>query len=244
MSDALANFHVAMPEPYVSRLCGRPTKPGTPCRRQRMGASGLFTPMRFYGGSCALHVTADEEALYAAGAQAVMADDHRRFLALHRSFPVACWDWPVTAGGEGRAAEARACSDPDKARRLAWDLLADWQARRCAICGGPSRVLDHSHETGLVRGWLCRRCNISEGFDGPAGDQFSRYRQKNPASILGITIRYYSPFTGWAEAADELQPPSDRSPGYLLAAYLEEENGDDISPAGRRRDHPTNGAGL
>jgi hypothetical protein len=34
------------------------------------------------------------------------------------------------------------------------------------------------------------------------GGRFERYRERNPASILGVEIRYYSPFTGWAEPDD------------------------------------------
>lgn len=43
-------------------------------------------------------------------------------------------------------------------------------AGRCFICGVPeiecSRklVMDHCHETGEFRGWLCRKCNSALGF--------------------------------------------------------------------------------
>lgn len=45
------------------------------------------------------------------------------------------------------------------------DLWA-WQAGRCAWCGyKDSLVEDHCHQTGLVRGLLCRACNQLEGND-------------------------------------------------------------------------------
>lgn len=33
----------------------------------------------------------------------------------------------------------------------------------CAICGGPSAVLDHHHDTGKVRDALCANCNTGLG---------------------------------------------------------------------------------
>lgn len=144
----------------------------------------------------------------------------------HQCAPVACWSWPVTTEHQQRAGEARACPDPAQAYQLAWTLLTDWQAGRCGICGGNSdRFLDHSHKTGLVRGWLCQSCNLSEGFDGSPDGRAARYRTKNPASILGIEMRYYSPFTGWAEPEPEREAEHDRSPGYLLATYLADGDG-------------------
>lgn len=36
----------------------------------------------------------------------------------------------------------------------------------CEVCGGPSNIalhLDHCHETGKFRGWLCSECNLAIG---------------------------------------------------------------------------------
>lgn len=47
-----------------------------------------------------------------------------------------------------------------------YQVLLDAQEGKCAICGGaPDGVLaiDHDHETGRVRGLLCRGCNTGIG---------------------------------------------------------------------------------
>lgn len=45
----------------------------------------------------------------------------------------------------------------------AYAVLLDHQGGVCAICRRPSRVrrlaVDHDHQTGMVRGLLCRHCN-------------------------------------------------------------------------------------
>lgn len=79
----------------------------------------------------------------------------------------ACWLWPLPG--------------PDLDRALGdLEAMADWQGSRMA--------LDHDHETALVRGWLCRGCNVVEG--GGGSERIERYRLINPASICGIEERY------------------------------------------------------
>lgn len=76
-------------------------------------------------------------------------------------------------------------------------VLARWQDGRCAICGkNRELVCDHDHETGLVRGWLCRSCNTTEGTNQEPDTIFARYRDRPPAAILGIAARYLNPVTG------------------------------------------------
>jgi hypothetical protein len=204
----------------VTEKCGRLTKAGTPCKITRAATAGWYTALRAEAPACLIHLTRDERAVYIPAAEAVKADEERRMLAYHQSLPVACWNWPVSDNDRRRAQEARDCTDPERARSIAWKLLADWQDDRCAVCGRRSDFLDHDHKTGLVRGWLCHSCNTAEG--SPAyipGDWFERYREKNPATILGIEIRYLSPFTGWAEP-DPGPVPLEQHPAYVLAEYL------------------------
>lgn len=69
---------------------------------------------------------------------------------------------------------------------------------RCALCGRAGHralVDDHDHWTGLVRGLLCRGCNISEGSAYGSTDGVLSYHEHNPASILGYR-RFYTG-RGW-----------------------------------------------
>lgn len=119
----------------------------------------------------------------------------------------ACWAWP--------APESLTFRDEEQAIEF-----LGWWNYLCAICEHRTKlVCDHDHRTGLVRGYLCVSCNAREGHAGNDG-VFAKYRQRNPASILGIRARYYSPITGYAVpelvAAGELED----SPVYKLAALL------------------------
>lgn len=82
------------------------------------------------------------------------------------------------AGREGRMSRCRRClrrrrieSDYGEHHRVerAWNE----QGGECAICGTlihrgaprsrTSACVDHCHSSGLVRGWLCHRCNVAIG---------------------------------------------------------------------------------
>lgn len=48
---------------------------------------------------------------------------------------------------------------------LAYQLLSDGQGGKCAICGEQPKVLmvDHDHNTKVIRGLLCGKCNKALG---------------------------------------------------------------------------------
>ncbi len=41
-----------------------------------------------------------------------------------------------------------------------WDLQKQRQGGTCALCDRQPNDVDHGHETGEIRGLLCRRCNV------------------------------------------------------------------------------------
>jgi hypothetical protein len=69
--------------------------------------------------------------------------------------------------------------------------LTAMQDGRCALCGAGGRlVADHDHDTGLLRGMLCRRCNIREGqcrsgLFGTDDEAVRAYLEHPPAEGLG-----------------------------------------------------------
>lgn len=98
----------------------------------------------------------------------------------------ACWSWAPVPVGTLVDLAAESWRRPGS---VAWLAVAKWQSGRCAICGEPGRLLaDHDHGTGLLRGFLCRPCNTSEGcYEGPV---WWRYRERHPTLILGVTCQY------------------------------------------------------
>ncbi|MFE9003053.1 endonuclease domain-containing protein [Streptomyces sp. NPDC007875] len=131
--------------------------------------------------------------------------DEEAWLAYLYADPI-CWRWPVPDdlenwtypqddNTEDRLPEemiARIMRDPES---RAGAILGRWQDGRCAICGHCRELVeDHDHVTGLVRGWLCRGCNIQEGVYGSSDTLFGKYRQRHPTRLLGLRIRYWDPF--------------------------------------------------
>jgi hypothetical protein len=88
----------------------------------------------------------------------------------------------------------------------ALDLL-EWQERRCGAClremeGWRLRHLDHHHASGLVRGWLCAGCNMSEGHGNVPSWlppevrerwDWEWYRRNPPARRAGLLLPYREP---------------------------------------------------
>jgi hypothetical protein len=99
----------------------------------------------------------------------------------------ACMDWPV----------------PDEGT-----TLEGWHVNLCAFCGRKSNtVLDHDHETGMTRGYICRRCNriesVSHGDDHPLYGEWQAWRAgRNPATILGVAEPYNG--FGWVDGVNLL----------------------------------------
>ena len=61
----------------------------------------------------------------------------------------------------------------------------DSKSGACEICRTPRRklVLDHDHETGFIRGWICQSCNVhlgkAQAHDIPLTQMYLDYLSRN-----------------------------------------------------------------
>lgn len=114
------------------------------------------------------------------------ARNNKRLITTPKQEPVyLLWERP----NERMYADACVLNDHDGYR-----FLVEWQDGRCAMCGYDRRnlVLDHCHESGLARGFLCSPCNIAESksYDSTKWDI---YRAFNPCKMLKLNF-YYNDF--------------------------------------------------
>lgn len=191
--------HSALSPTGPADACGRPTKTtGSPCKQLRRDGMA----------ACGHHATETERR---------MRTDHlERAQSIINGWTDSrtpeCWRWTVTEDDRGAVAAAT--------ERNADGVMWRWQDGHCAACGAFDRSdlqLDHDHATGLIRGWLCLTCNYAE--PGATDGALARYRERNPASMLGIQARYYHPFFGWAEPQTFTLALAD-DPSYLVAAAV------------------------
>ncbi len=136
----------------------------------------------------------------------------------------ACRSWKVgdiTARGILRKAELLAELPLDTPFQRLWQetkadmldpaapgaLLELFHDRRCALCGLRRRlIVEHDHDSGLVRGLACGSCNALEGVSRvrkqkrlPVTGLIENYWSNSPATILGLRIRYGDYMQGeWA----------------------------------------------
>lgn len=216
--------------------CGKPTKRGTRCRMEKHSWLDRHCQLHHADG-CWQHMSEPfKQAMRKR--QAVQEAARRRYLAAEP----ACWSWPVpddlasweppveyTVGsGEyelpQEVIDDLMAVDRTPAGRAA-ALLSWWQDGRCAVCNvrGMHLCEDHDHESGLVRGMLCRSCNTREGLDCGTEGPFARYRERPPTSILGLEIRYWDPFTkGYARdrRSDLKRDPWDEQGNALIGIGL------------------------
>ena len=75
------------------------------------------------------------------------------------------------------------------------ESMRAWQDGRCALCGfRDSLVKDHCHVSGLVRGFLCPSCNVTEG---KSDHNLASWRSgTTPAALMGIEDAYIDLMTG------------------------------------------------
>lgn len=157
--------------------------------------------------SCWDHLTSEERRILEDARE--MERSILALAALPADADPACWSWEPTTKADmeqTKASVPQVARDHIREEDWAELLLDNWQGGQCAICGKRKPlVTDHDHRSGLIRGLLCRSCNILEGM-GREG-VFAKYRELNPAIICGMLVRYQNPVTmKYAEPA----PPHDQ----------------------------------
>jgi hypothetical protein len=160
----------------VSDRCGRPNRTsGKPCTSYRTRSGDTCLP------ACKNHLTVEEQAQLN---ELNKAAQEQHTWARDVGWPPACWSWPITE------------ADRDMVARDSSIGLLRWQADRCGICGSPwgHLVTDHDHYTTLIRGELCRGCNIAEAVNPAA--VFRYWRERPAAALFGLAERYLDPATG------------------------------------------------
>jgi len=201
--DAVRAAHEALSGRRDLVKCGRPAKSTPSCGQVRA---------RFLS-SCSAHATPAEHAkadVERAGLTALVAQ-------WSASLAPVCHSWDVTEFDRRSVANLAVLSDDElRQARHAYDLIWRWQQGRCAVCGEQAALvepgwwsdsgfaLDHDHRTALVRGYLCVSCNVSEPH-GDGGD-FTKYRDRPPAVMLGVIARYEHPFYGLVRPELHLDP--------------------------------------
>lgn len=191
------------PIPDVRR-CTKNTKAGSRCRRSRIGwprNAELPNPQ-----ACHIHLTSEERQFDTAERERFWRtlEPHMEMRSVLMASDPACWSWPTP--------DLPKLTRMTDAERVA--AMYAWQAGRCAVCVHQAEVTDHSHETGLVRGRLCRSCNALEGYGNLRRDVFVKYRERNPASIWCAKERYFNVVSGQFAAP---QPRLDVDPWALDA---------------------------
>lgn len=208
--------------PPEAPRCTGTTRRGTQCRH-----SARPWPQELEGDPqrCGNHMPRDKREIR----KVWLDEQERRHQELLDARVPACWSWDPAVPLESihakyaasfslKVADAflrRFHSGEERALQL---VLAEWHDDRCAVCGGRGeRVIDHDHDTGLIRGFLCRSCNGLEPHDNGL---FRRYREKSPAQILGIRLLYVDPIYGVAEPRTPRRDQLDDHASYRMEEEL------------------------
>lgn len=202
----------------MNPICTATTVSGRPCRgRASQWPRGIDGDPQL----CGRHLPVELREIRDAG----FAEEGRRHVERLATRDPDCWSWPADIGWAevtefygGAVGDLRARFEAEEEHAVYMVLLA-WQGDRCAVCSyrDPRLVRDHDHETGMVRGLLCRSCNGLEPHDVGL---FQKYRSRPPAQILGLRLRYYDQRNGWSEPRPVIQRRLANHPAYALVAKL------------------------
>lgn len=122
----------------------------------------------------------------------------------------------MTSAGHGKEKICKGCkSHVNRAVRFGitpdqyYDLL-DRQKNKCGICNSElpptNSVIDHCHETGIIRGVLCRQCNTAIGMLRDQSDKMTNaQRYLDETRDTGISPKKipnpYKAIRAWASDA-------------------------------------------
>ena len=125
------------------------------------------------------------------------------------------------------------CNEPARSR------LMEIQGGTCALCPAAERlVVDHDHETGLIRGLLCQGCNTREGrtrsglYRTVADEAMLAYRANPPAAGHGWVYE-----RGWVYGPDPVLPSIEEAGAVLQSVDLPPVDLPPVKPK-RRRGRP------
>lgn len=174
--------------------CTKTDPLGRSCERRLM-----YWPLEeAHPDACAAHSTVELREIVR-----IACDRARRQRDGIPGYTPACWSWPT----DGLNLDEIRPTDPHEVEDRALRVIYEWRAGRCAMCGDVESLReDHSHKTGLVRGFLCHPCNDQEGAQGPSSP-LEHCRQLSPAHILGNTVRYSDPVLGKFAEPEVNRPP-------------------------------------
>lgn len=204
----------------MTTTCTATAKSGRPCR-----ALAINWPYGVDGNPhlCAKHAPGHLRQMR----DAIFAEEKRHRTERLDVREPECWSWEPTIPLDLIADEYDWSADyfmarfNDRDEQALHIAFTAWHDKRCAVCGARKGrlVTDHDHDTGLIRGLLCPSCNGREPHDDGL---FRKYRERPPVQILGIHLRYWDPFHGWAQPRAIDPNRLDNHPAYQLAAKLGE----------------------
>lgn len=189
----------------TSRPCGAPTQGGLPCARP-----GVFWADE-HPEHCYQHASIETRR----AGEVYEAERRRERTRSDRAAEIS-----YRSRVEGLPPIPTGLSEEEQ-----WSHFVKVHDGRCAICQHPDDSLQTNHDRGsaLVRGLLCRGCNASEG-TGDGSARFRVYRERPPAAVIGLAVRYFDPSLGREAVPQPTGAGASESALAALRQFLKHED--------------------